>query len=201
MKPSIIAVPALVSLVAASFVFAQAPTQKPARGAPAPAGAAPTAPAPAQRAAAAASAPEEVVREWFRRWNALDGTEASVKRLIDLYTPDGINQVPPSATQIGSVYMVGPDGVRKMADDFLRDFTAPANRIDKIASDGKSAELFFKSQGPWGGPAVAVQYTQAATDKVTKKRYSLPAFAVFHIKDGKIRYARFYGSRVETREE
>jgi hypothetical protein len=200
MKTSVFALLALIWLVLPSPLSAQGASQRPARGTP-PSTTGPSAgPASAQRPAAL-STPEDVVREWFRRWNALDGTDASVRRLIDLYTPDCVNQVPPSAAQIGPVYMVGPDGVRKMADDFLRDFTLPADRIDKITAEGKSVELFYKTQGPWGGPAVAVQYTQEATDRVTKRRYSLPAFAVFHIRDGKIRYARFYGTRVETREE
>jgi SnoaL-like domain len=197
----LVALAVVLWLLSPSAAAAQATTQKPTRGTPPPASPSQSAPASPQRSTAAVSTPEDVVREWFRRWNALDGTDASIRRLIDLYTPDGINQVPPSPTQIGSVYMVGPDGVRKMAEDFLRDFTQPASRIDKIAEDGKTAELFFKTQGPWGGPAVGVQYTQQGIDKVTKKRYSLPAFVVFHIQDGKIRYARFYGTRTETREE
>ena len=28
---------------------------------------------------------QELVREWFRRWSALDGTEESVNRLMELY--------------------------------------------------------------------------------------------------------------------
>jgi hypothetical protein len=170
------------------------------QGKPAPAR--PAAPAPAaSRPTAALTTPEEIVREWFRRWNALDGTEAPLRRLIDLYEPTGANQVPPSDTQIGPVFMEGADGVRKMANDFMKSWMMPADRIDKVTADGKSTELFLKSQGPWGGPAVGVQYTQVAVDRATKKRYSLPAFAVFHIEGGKIRYARFYATRVETREE
>jgi hypothetical protein len=162
----------------------------------------PVSPATAQtRPASALNTPEEVVREWFRRWNALDGSEASIKRLIELYEPTGVNQIPPSDRQVGPVYMEGPEGVRKLAEDFTKSWMLPADRIDKTTADGKSTELFFKTQGPWGGPAIGVQYTQNATDRATKKRYSLPAFAVFHIENGKIRYARFYATRIETREE
>jgi len=164
-------------------------------------GTSPVAPAVQTRSAPAPNSPEDIVREWFRRWNALDGSEASIKRLIDLYMPDGVNEVPPSDQQIGAVYMQGPDGVRKMAGDFLKDWMLPADRIDTVPVDGKNIPLFYKSQGPWGGPAVGVQYTQVATDRISKKRFSLPAFAVFHVEGGKIRYARFYATRIETRQE
>ena len=174
---------------------AQETQQKPARQAP-------PRPATAQsRPASAQNEPEEIVREWFRRWNALDGSEASVRRLIDLYQPTGVNQTSPSERQIGPVFMEGTEGVRKLAEDFTRTWMLPADRIDKITVDGKSTELMFKSQGPWGGPAIGVQYTQVATDRATKKRFSMPCFAVFHLEGGKIRYARFYGTRAEAREE
>ena len=186
----------LIAVACVASVAVAAHQAKPARGAP------PVAPAAVQsRQAPAPNAAEEIVREWFRRWNALDGSEASIKRLIDLYVPDNVNQVPPSDQQIGAVYMEGPDGIRKMAEDFLKEWTLPADRIDAITLDGKTTQLFYKSQGPWGGPAIGVQYTQVATDRASKKRFSLPAFAVFHIEGGKIRYARFYASRIETRQE
>jgi len=151
-------------------------------------------------AAAAPSTPEDVVREWFRRWNALDGSEASVNHLVDLYQPACVNQTPPSSRQIGPVYMEGPEGVRKLAADFTKSFTQPAYRIDSVAAGaGKPTELFYKTQGPWGGPAIAVQYTLVATVRETKERLTLPAFAVFHIDGGKIRYARFYFTPSETK--
>ena len=190
-----IAVLLIVAACVASDAMA-AHQAKPSRGTP------PVPPAAVQnRPAPAPNSAEEIVREWFRRWNALDGSEASIKRLIDLYVPDSVNQVPPSDQQIGAVYMEGPEGVRKMAEDFLKEWTLPADRIDTMTVDGKSTQLFYKSQGPWGGPAIGVQYTQVATDRASKKRFSLPAFAVFHIEGGKIRYARFYASRIDTRQE
>ncbi len=189
----------VILLVCASSVFAAAQAAAPQsqqKSAPLQQKSAPPArppvSAPSAQAPATPATPEEIVREWFRRWNALDGTEASIKRLMDLYQPTGINQVPPSSRQIGSVYMEGQDGVRKMAEDFNKEFMSPANKVDT---------LFFKTQGPWGGPAVAVQYTQVATERATKKRLVLPAFAIFHIDGGKIRYARFYATPEETKAE
>lgn len=162
------------------------------------------APALAQQKPAAATkrlpatGPQELVREWFRRWNALDGSDATAKRFIDLYQPTAIHQTEPSEKQIGPVYYEGHEALRKLVDDFTKATAQPAFRIDKVASGAKSVELFFLSVGPWDGPAVGVQYTGIYTDRMTKKRHSFPGFAVFHIENGKIRHARFYTARDEN---
>jgi hypothetical protein len=157
-----------------------------------------SAPGLAQQKRAPATGPHDVVREWFRRWNALDGTDATAKRFIDLYQATAIHQTEPSEKQIGPVYYEGHEALRKLVDDFTKAATQPAFQIDKVASGAKSVELFFMSEGPWNGPAVGVQYTGAYTDRSTKKRHSFPGFAVFYIESGKIRYARFYTTRDEN---
>jgi SnoaL-like domain len=154
---------------------------------------------PAERAAV--NSPQALVREWFRRWNALDGTEEATKRLVDLYRPDAIHQTGPSERQIGPVYYEGHEAIRKLASDFVRTAEQIAFAIEKTPAGGKGVELFFVSDGPWDGPAVGVQYLSAYTDRKTKKRHAFPGFAVFHIEKGKIRYARFYTTREENRGE
>lgn len=166
--------------------------QKPAYPTPAPK---PSAPAVKR---VPATSPQEVVREWFRRWNALDGSEPAAKRFIDLYQPTAIHQTEPSEKQIGPVYYEGHAALRKLVEDFTRAATQPAFQIDKVAAGSKSVELFFMSEGPWDGPAVGVQYTASYTDRVTKKRHSFPGFAVFHIENGKLRHTRFYTARDEN---
>jgi SnoaL-like domain len=156
------------------------------------------APAVAQQKRVPASTPQELVREWFRRWNALDGSDAAAKRFIDLYQPTAIHQTEPSEKQIGPVYYEGHEALRKLVDDFTKATTQSAFQIDKVASGAKSVELFFRSEGPWDGPAVGVQYTGIYTDRITKKRHSFPGFSVFYIENGKIRYARFYTTRDEN---
>jgi hypothetical protein len=157
--------------------------------------------APAQQKRAPAAAPQELVREWFRRWNALDGTDLTAKRFIDLYEPTAIHQTEPSEKQIGPVYYEGHEALRKLVDDFTRAATQSAFHIDKVTSGGKNVELFFMSEGPWDGPAVGVQYTGVYIDRNTKKRHSFPGFAVFHIENGKFRHVRFYTARDENLEE
>jgi hypothetical protein len=177
--------------------------EKPGRqggGAPKPAAAAPASPKSPTSAPAPA---EDVVREWFRRWNAVDGSAASIKRLVEMYQPAAIHQLPPSPKQIGPVFMEGHDAIQKMAEDFARASTMTAFRIEATAGPGggKPAEIFYKSQGPWGGPAIAVSFVAAYTDRASRKRHTYPGFAIFHIEAGKIRYARFYSSRDENRED
>ena len=156
------------------------------------------APALAQQKRPPATGPQEVVREWFRRWNALDGSDATAKRFIDLYQATAIHQTEPSEKQVGPVYYEGHEALRKLVDDFTKAAAQPAFQIAKETSGAKSVELFFVSVGPWDGPAVGVQYTGAYTDRSTKRRHSFPGFAVFYIENAKIRYARFYTTRDEN---
>ena len=78
--------------------------------------------------------------------------------------------------------------------------TESAFRIETVTANEQSVKLFYVAAGPWGGPAVGVQYVGAYTDRQTKKRFMYPGAAFFHIKDGKILYARFYSTRDEVAE-
>ena len=43
----------------------------------------------------AAANPQTIVEEWFKRWNALDGSDASVQKFLELYAPNAMHQVGP----------------------------------------------------------------------------------------------------------
>jgi hypothetical protein len=148
----------------------------------------------------AASKPEALVEDWFKRWNALDGSEKSVESFLELYQPNAMHEVPPSAKQIGPVFFEARDGIRKMAEDFGRANTDQAYRLETVSANEKSTQLFYVAEGPWGGPGVGVQFVGAYTVRETKKRYMYPGAAFFHLKDGKIVYAKFYSSRDELAE-
>ena len=79
--------------------------------------------------------PESVVGEWFRRWNALDGSDSSVQKFLELYQPNAIHQVGPSAKQIGPVFFEARDSIRKMAEDFSKANTESAFRIETVTSN------------------------------------------------------------------
>jgi len=146
------------------------------------------------------STPEGVVEVWVRGWNALDGSEASIQRFVDLYHPNAIHQTTASPRQIGPVFLESPAGVRKLAEDFSRENTEAAFRLETVTANEKSTDLYHIAQGPWDGPAVAVQFVGAYTVRATQKRYFYPGAAFFHLKDGKILYARFYSARDEIAE-
>jgi ketosteroid isomerase-like protein len=144
--------------------------------------------------------PETVVQEWFARWNALDGSDASVQKLLDLYEPNAMHEVGPNTKQIGPVFLEAPEGIKKMAQDFGKANTEITFRMETVTASEKSVQLYYVTDGPWGGPAVGVQFVGAYTVRETKKRYMYPGAAFFHIKDGKILYARIYSSRDQVAE-
>ncbi len=154
----------------------------------------------AQQKPPAGPKPEAVVQEWFQRWNALDGSPASVQKFVELYQPNAIHETGPNAKQIGPVFFEAADGIRKMADDFGKANTELAYRFETVTANERSQQLFYVADGPWGGPAVGVQFVGAYTVRESKKRFMFPGAAFFHIKDGKIIYARFYTSRDQLAE-
>lgn len=144
--------------------------------------------------------PETFVNEWFRRWNALDGTAATTDKFLELYHPTAMHQASPTAKQIGPVFFEASAGIRKMAEDFGKSNTEAAYRLETVTANELSKQLYYVTQGPWGGPAIAVEFVGAYTVRETKKRYMFPGVAIFHVRDGKILYARIYSTRDELAE-
>src|SRR5262245_26262785 len=64
---------------------------------------------------------EDVVHEWFRRWNALDGKEETINKLMELVQTDATFEVGPNEHQKGgSVLYEGDKLIRKMVEDFTK---------------------------------------------------------------------------------
>lgn len=144
--------------------------------------------------------PDEIVRLWFDRWNALDGSEEATNELLELYRPDAFHQTGPTEKQMGQVRFEGHAGIRKMIDDFAKANTEITFRIQTVSANEKSAGLVHLAEGPWGGASAAVQYVGAYTTRKDKRRWMYPGAAFFQIQDGKIRGARFYMARDELME-
>lgn len=144
--------------------------------------------------------PAQIVELWFRYYSQLDGTEESTNRLLALYAPDATHQVGPSSRQIGPVYYEGQSAIRKMATDAGTKYSEMAYRIEYTSANDKSVQLYYSTDGPWGGPGVAVEYVGAYTVKDGGKRYMVPGGAFFYIQNGKIRRARFYEATSELTE-
>jgi hypothetical protein len=144
--------------------------------------------------------PEEVVRLWFERWNALDGSEQTANRLLDLYLPGAFHQIGPNEKQMGQVWFEGHAANRKAIDDFAKANTEISFRIQPVAANEKGAEIIHLGQGPWGGVSAAVEYAAAYTTRKDKRRWMYPGAAFFQIQDGKIRGLRLYMARDEMME-
>ena len=144
--------------------------------------------------------PEAIVRQWFERWNALDGSDPAAKRLLDLYLPDAVHQVGPNAKQLGEVRFEGHAAIRKMIDDFAAANTEISFRIQAVSAQEKGVELVHVAQAPWGGVSAAVEYAAAYTTRKDKRRWMYPGAAFFQIQDGKLRSVRLYMARDEIME-
>ena len=153
---------------------------------------------------AEAAAPEEIatlVRNWLEAWNRLDGTEAATQRFVDFYTPDATHEVGAPGKGLGPEFFAAPDGIRKMAEEYGKNFSESAFRLETSTADEKAMELIYTAPGPWGGPAVAVPYTGAYTIKATKRRFFYPGVAVLQVNNvGKISHVRVYENREEVAE-
>ena len=138
------------------------------------------------------SRPEDVLREWFERWNALDGSEETTNHLLELYLPNAIHQIPPSEHQIGAVVLEGQDAIQGMIEKFAEAHTDLAFRIEWATANEESRQLFHLAEGPWGGTSVGVQYVGVYTLRENSKRFMYPGAAFFQIREGRFRNARFY---------
>ena len=141
---------------------------------------------------AGASEAEQVVLEWFERWNDMDGSVDATDRVVALYRPDAIHQVGPNPRQIGPVVFDGVDAIRKMTSDFARDHTELTYRIQTVTANERSADLLHLSDGPWGGQGVAVEFVAVYTETESSTRFMHPGAMFFQIQDGRIRKVRTY---------
>lgn len=143
---------------------------------------------------------QAIIEEWFKRWNALDGSVGAANSLLELYLADAFHQTGPSERQSGTVAFAGHDNIRKMAEDFGSRNTAIRFRVEIFTLKEKTASLYHVTEPPWGGTSVSVEYVGVYTDRDTKKRFIYPGAAFFEIQNGKIRRARFYYAREEIAE-
>jgi hypothetical protein len=152
----------------------------------------------AQQKPAATS--EQIVRQWFDRWNAIGTDPAAIDALIAMYEPGALHITGPSADQRGTATYRGHDGLRVLLNRIAATQEKQTYRIETETAREETATLMHTTSGPWGGAAVAVQMVAVYTDKATKKRYAIPGAAFFQFADGKIRRARIYYAEGEKAE-
>jgi hypothetical protein len=154
---------------------------------------------------------DRLVREWFRRLNALDDwfitvdgkeePEGVVDRMAELYTPDALQFLGPGEEQIGTVTFSGQMGIRKWADDFARKYVQLAYRLQDQTSKEQTADVVMSAVPPWGGLAASVEFTAFYGERESRRRFFGPGIAVFQFSDdGKISRLRIYLPKDELQE-
>jgi hypothetical protein len=156
--------------------------------------------APIQKATAGPPGDEQIVRAWFDRLNALDGTPAAEQAFVELYEPDALHTTGPASHQLGTVTYRGHDGIRKMVAGFLAAFDKPAYRIEAVTANETTNQLFNVAKGPWGGASVAVEYSGVHTSRKDGVRWVYPGAAFFQLRGGKIHRLRLYMATGELAE-
>lgn len=152
----------------------------------------PAAPAPASSAA--------LVRQWIERVNALSEQPATVDAFVALFAPDALVTAGPTADQRGTATYRGASGLRTFATRLAARERDRAYRLETETARESTASLMHATSGPWGGPAVAVQFVAAYTDASTGTRYVVPGAAFFQMSGGTIRRLRLYVADSERAE-
>ena len=149
---------------------------------------------------ATTTTPDQLVRLWFERWNALGSGPGAIDELLSLYEPAALHITGPSADQRGTATYRGAEGLRVLATTVAASREKMTYRIDTETAREETATLFHRTDGPWGGSAVAVQFVAVFTERTTQKRYTQPGAAFFQLAGGKIHRARIYYAEGEKTE-
>ena len=144
--------------------------------------------------------PNQLAVEWLDRVNALDdwylsvdgkdvGVDQVVDRMMELFTPDVLAEVPPhDEEQLGPVMLVGSGQVRKWVDKIARSHVKLNYVIKRQTEKEIEGELMVYSKPlPWGGLGISFQIIAASSLRKDRRRFMEPG-AVFlqYREDGKI---------------
>lgn len=155
---------------------------------------------PQQTPAKPAPDPKQLATEWIDRLNALDdwhlsmdgkeeGVDQVVNRMMELFTPDVLAEVPPhDEEQIGPVMLVGGGQVRKWVDKIARSQVKINYIVKRQTEKEVEGELMVYSKPlPWGGLGISFQIIAASSQRKDRRRFMEPG-AVFlqYREDGKI---------------
>ena len=166
-------------------------------------------------AQAAADAPEQKQAEDFIKrlnalsdWNlSLDGKEEGVDQLVDrmmeLYAPDVLAEVPPhDKDQIGPVMLRGKDNLRKWVDSIARTQVRllyyMKRQTDGPTGDFEGWRLVYSAKLPWGGNGIVFPIMAVWSQREDRKRFTAPGMVTIQVgTDGKIRRLRILLGEIE----
>ena len=148
--------------------------------------------------------PNQLAVEWLDRLNALDdwhlsvdgkeeGVDQLVDRMMELFAPDVIAEVPPhDEEQIGPVMLMGKGQVRKWVEKLARSHVQINYIVKRQTEKEFEGELMVYSKPlPWGGMGISFQIIAAYALRKDRHRFMEPG-AVFiqYREDGKIQRFR-----------
>jgi hypothetical protein len=122
-----------------------------------------------------------------------EGVDALVSRMMELYAPDVIAEVPPhDAKQIGPVMLRGSANVRKWIDRIARTQVRLTYRIPpQTTKEVEAALLIHSTPLPWGGLSISFQVVGVWSQREDRRRFMAPgALFLQYGDDGKIQRLR-----------
>jgi len=152
----------------------------------------------------------KLAEDWISRLNALSdwhlsvdgkelGREEAVNRMMELFTPDAIAEVPPhDEDQIGPVMLHGSANVRKWVDKISRTQVKLLYVQKKqTRKQFEGQKLVYTMQLPWGGLGISFEVIGAWSRREDRRKFTGPG-AVFlqYNADGKIERLRLYVTEV-----
>lgn len=151
------------------------------------------APAEAQPEAGGEVSGRDLVEQWFRRLNALDGSDENRAAFLALYAEAALHiQGPSGDYQRGSATYWGREKVALLVDRLLGEWKDHSIRPEVATAGEVSETVWAAAEGPWGGPLVAAQFTIAGTRRDDETRWHIPGAAFFRIGDGEFVRVRIY---------
>ena len=160
----------------------------------------------AQRPEVPVGEPEKLADEFMLRLNALDdwslsskgkeqGLDQVLDRMMELYAPDVIAQVPPfDADQKGPVQLRGNAQLRKYFERIARTQVRLAYIVPlQTAKEYEGVEVIYSKQLPWGGLGVSFQIIAVYSLRQNRHRFMSPGMVVLQTgTDKKINRVRLY---------
>ena len=152
----------------------------------------------------------KLAEDWITRLNALSnwhltmegkelGREEVVDKMMELYTPDAIAEVPPhDEEQIGPVMLRGSANVRKWFDKVSR------TQIKLLYVQKKQTRRQFEGQKlvysmplPWGGLGISFEIIGAWSRREDRRKFTGPGSVFLQYNaDGKIERLRLYVTEI-----
>ncbi len=154
----------------------------------------------------------DLVHQWFRRWNALDGSEESITNFLELYRPDARHLMGPRENQNGPSLFEGHEEIRQLAQQMSKAYLRIAYFIKSRTLNEDTRESIYPAVAPFGlqisvefggthdvrddGPnaprALASRGGAGQVRPEGVRRFIVPGAAFFEIQDGKISRVRLY---------